>query len=139
MGQARRMSLGSIVYVEQYTERGRCLAERDQRRSQPSSPGTVRLHTGYMPVTPERTRYDDLYGTARRALLTVALRLGLRPAGDAALYEAVRAQVSPSHRAVLQPFDRMRRQRESGTVPEATPKDARDVRAIVRLAEHLLG
>lgn len=85
--------------------------------------------------------FDDLYDAARLALTAVLENQGLRPTalgGDAALYEAVYAQVSPSQRAVLRPFDRMRKQRESGVTRSAKAQDLRNITAIVGLAERLL-
>ena len=71
--------------------------------------------------------YVMTYDAARKALTAVLANQGLRPTtrgGHLAVYQAVRAQLSPPLGDVLAPFDRMRRQRHDVEYP---PVDAPDL------------
>lgn len=60
--------------------------------------------------------YSLLYDAARKALAAVLENQGLRATsrgGHLAVYRAVRAQLDPPLGRVLQPFDRMRRRRNT--------------------------
>lgn len=64
--------------------------------------------------------YALLYDAARKALAAVLENQGLRPTtrgGHLAVYEAIRAQLDPPMGKILQPFDRMRRQRHDAEYP----------------------
>jgi len=94
--------------------------------------------------------YSMTYDEARKALTAVLENQGLRPTtrgGHLAVYEAVRAQFDPPMGRVLQPFDRMRRQRHQAEyppadAPELTADDVREdipkARAVVDLSERVL-
>lgn len=94
--------------------------------------------------------YAMNYDAARKALTSVLENQGLRPTsrgGHLAVYEAVRAQLSPPLGDVLTPFDRMRRQRHDAEYPpadspELTEADVREdipkATAIVQLAGQVL-
>jgi hypothetical protein len=94
--------------------------------------------------------YAMLYDAARKALTAVLENQGLRPTtrgGHLAVYEAVRAQLDPPMGKILQPFDRMRRQRHDAEYPPAEsptlgPADIREdipkAADIVDLAQRVL-
>jgi hypothetical protein len=94
--------------------------------------------------------YAMAYDAARKALTAVLENQGLRPTtrgGHLAVYEAVGAQLVPPMGQVLQPFDRMRRQRHDAEYPpaDAPALTAADVRedipkaaAVVDLAEGVI-
>lgn len=94
--------------------------------------------------------YAMAYDAARKALTAVLENQGLRPTtrgGHLAVYDAVRAQIVPPMGQVLQPFDRMRRQRHDAEYPPAdapglTPEDVWEdipkATAVVDLAERIL-
>jgi hypothetical protein len=94
--------------------------------------------------------YALLYDAARKALAAVLENQGLRPTtrgGHLAAYEAVRAQLAPPMGKILQPFDRMRRQRHDAEYPptespKLTPADIREdipkAAGIVDLAQRVL-
>jgi HEPN domain len=78
--------------------------------------------------------YAMTYDAARKALTAVLENQGLRPTtrgGHLAVYQAVRAQLSPPLGDILEPFDRMRRQRHEVEypaidAPELTGTDVRE-------------
>ena len=94
--------------------------------------------------------YAMTYDAARKALTAVLQNQGLRPTtrgGHLAVYQVVRAQLSPPLGDVLMPFDRMRRQRHDVEyppvdAPELTEADVREdipkARALVQLAAKVL-
>jgi len=94
--------------------------------------------------------YALLYDAARKALAAVLENQGLRPTtrgGHLAVYEAARAQLDPPMGKILQPFDRMRRQRHDAEYPPTdspalTPTDVREdipkAGAIMDLAQRVL-
>lgn len=94
--------------------------------------------------------YAMTYDAARKALTAVLENQGLRPTtrgGHLAVYQAVRAQLSPPLGEVLAPFDRMRRQRHDVEYPpvDAPALTETDVRedlpkatAIVQMAGQVL-
>jgi hypothetical protein len=94
--------------------------------------------------------YAMTYDAARKALTAVLENQGLRPTtrgGHLAVYQAVRAQLSPPLADVLAPFDRMRRQRHDVEyppvdAPELTEADVREdipkATALVQVAAQVL-
>ena len=94
--------------------------------------------------------YALLYDGARKALAAVLENQGLRPTtrgGHLAVYEAIRAQLDPPTGKILQPFDRMRRQRHDAEYPPTdsptlAPADIRDdipkAADIIDLAQRVL-
>jgi hypothetical protein len=94
--------------------------------------------------------YALLYDAARKALAAVLENQGPRPTtrgGHLAVYEAIRAQLDPPMGKILQPFDRMRRQRHDAEYPltdspTLTPADVREdipkAADIIDLAQRVL-
>jgi hypothetical protein len=94
--------------------------------------------------------YALLYDAARKALAAVLENQGLRATtrgGHLAVYRAIRAQLDPPMGKILQPFDRMRRQRHDAEYPPAdsptlTSADIREdipkAANIIDLAQRLL-
>jgi hypothetical protein len=87
--------------------------------------------------------YALLYDAARKALAAVLENQGLRPTtrgGHLAVYEAIRAQLDPPMGKILQPFDRMRRQRHDAEYPPTdspTPAPA-DIREDIPKAADII-
>lgn len=94
--------------------------------------------------------YALRYDAARKALAVVLENQGLRPTTRGchlAVYDAVRAQLDPPMGKIVQPFDRMRRQRHDAEYPPAdspklTPADIREdvpkAADIIDLAQRVL-
>jgi len=87
--------------------------------------------------------YAMTYDAARKALTAVLENQGLRPTtrgGHLAVYQAVRAQLSPPLGDILASFDRMRRQRHEVEYPpiDAPELTATDVREDIPKATKLI-
>jgi len=87
--------------------------------------------------------YAMLYDAARKALTAVLENQGLRPTtrgGHLAVYEAIRAQLDPPMGKILQPFDRMRRQRHDAEYPPADSPtlNAADIREDIPKAADII-